>query len=272
MYKITQTEHFNVLIAGEGKYIEYIKTSKFLKKLYSTSEKEFDGIIAVNFNTFKELAKKCKALQIDFVIPENPKWIKEGMCDVLKSYFVNCIAPTAKWTELGVPDLNTRKLLGKYNINTPPVTLVPSEFPLLVKGNGILKRADSVQDVIRIQKEVYENSPVIAKDLYLEKYLDGEKIILTSLFDTKHLITFPTDKIPKNLTDEYTKKLENLLQQNNADFIGFINSEVIIYDNKLYNTGFTFDFCPPKCNVDILYILSLAIYQKIDEIDFNRLV
>ena len=51
----------------------------------------------------------------------------------------------------------------------------------------------------------------------------------------------------------------------NADFIGYINSEVILSNNKIYNTGFNFDF--PKLNADILFILNSMIYQKLDEID-----
>lgn len=269
MPEIINSNCFNVLIAGDGTCIDYIKTSDFLGKLYTTSEIESEGVINIKFNTFKELAKKCKALQIDFVIPENQRWINEGISNVLRSSYVNCIAPDTKWTELGIPNIQTRKMLEKYEINIPPITLVPAEFPLILKGNGVSKLVNSVQEIIDTRQDIHKCSPAIAKDLYLEKYLDGKTFVLTSLFDTKNLITFPSNEIPQNLFNEYTKKLENMLKEEKADFIGFINSTVILCENKLYNTGFSFEFHRLNCNIDILYILSLAIYQKLNEVDFN---
>ena len=49
----------NILIAGDGKLLQLIKNSKFLKKLYSTLD--LDGAVHIKFNTFAELAKKCRA-------------------------------------------------------------------------------------------------------------------------------------------------------------------------------------------------------------------
>lgn len=262
-------EGLNVLIAGDGDTVNFVQSSRFLRKLFTTSEKSFEGAVNISFNTFKELAKKCKALQIDLVIVENEKWINEGISDVLRTNFINCIAPTSKWTELGIPSQNTRKILEKYLINIPPTTLLPADFPLVMKGNGISKLVNSVQEVIKIREEVYKRSPVVAQNLYLEKYLDGEKIIVTSLYDTKNLLTFPVSNVPKALIDEYSSLLENLLSSENANFIGFINSKLVLYENKLYNTGISFEFKVPNCNTDILYILWLAVFQKLDEIKFS---
>ena len=61
-----------------------------------------------------------------------------------------------------------------------------------------------------------------------------------------------------------------MLIDEKADFIGFINSNLIEENNILYNTGFSFEFTMPEyenlLNFDILYICTAAIYQKLDEI------
>ena len=51
----------------------------------------------------------------------------------------------------------------------------------------------------------------------------------------------------------------------NANFIGFISSEMIYTNNKLYNIGFNFDL--PITKQDILYVAISIIYQKLNEID-----
>ena len=255
-----------VLIVGEGSCIDTIKKSKFLFKLYTTSSQSYDEVINIKFNTFQELANKCKALQVDLVIVEEEKWILEGIADVLRHNFVNCIGVTSKWTDLKLSNSYARELLEKYNVTLPPITRLPVDFPLILKGNGILKKVHSAEEVIKIREEISNQSPVIAQSIYLEKYLEGENFIINSLFDGKTLLSFPIENIDKNLVNEYTKRIENLLLGEKADFIGFINSKVIFSNNKLYNTGFCFGFQNPDCSLDILYVLWLAVYQKLNEI------
>ena len=62
-------QKLNVLIVGEN-YIEQIGSSKYLDKLFLTSKKEYKNSATINFNTFQELAIKCKALKVDLVIIE----------------------------------------------------------------------------------------------------------------------------------------------------------------------------------------------------------
>ena len=138
----------NVLIAGNGVCAPEIKKSKYLKKLYITGDKEIDGAVLIKFNTFKELAQKCKALQIDIVIVENEKWILQGIADVLKSNLVNCIAPTSKWTELALSPVFAREIVQKYSIDTPKLIKLPVDFPIVLKAKGITKKADSLQELI----------------------------------------------------------------------------------------------------------------------------
>ena len=267
-------QSLNILVVGQGYCIKDIKNSKYINKIYSTSEEEAEGIITVQFNTFKQLAQICKALQVDIVLVEEEKWVLEGITSVLKQNLVNCFAVTPLWTNLKLSHNYARNLLEKYQINLPPQINLPVEFPVVVKADGFLKIANSIQEIVSIKEEVYKQSAEISKTVFIEKYLNGEKIKVTSVFDGKNLITFPNNKINNSLLQEYSKKLETMLIKEKADFIGFFNSELIEENDILYNTGFDFGFTMPDLSLlknptthDILFICLLALYQKLNEID-----
>ena len=272
-------QSLNVLIVSneKSKHLEQLKKSKYLNKLYVTSEEETEGTFRLRFNTFKELAQKCRTLQIDVVLVEEEKWVLEGIANVMKQYFVNCFAATTDWTELGLSHNFARKMLSEYNINVPQKINLPLEFPVIVKGDGVLKKAHSMQEIINIKEKIYNTSGEIAKNVFLEKYLHGQKYKIISLFDGKHLLTFPEKNIRKDLLEDYSKNLERMLLNEKANFTGFINSEIIEENGILYNTGFSYEFLMPnfeECQTtspkDILYICLSAIYQKLNEIEFTN--
>lgn len=185
-------QQLNVLLAGE-KPTEFpfkIQTSKYLQKLYTTYDTEIENAFQIKFNTFKELAEKCRTLKIDLVIAEDEKWILQGIGDVLRANHVNCVAPTSMWTRLGISEEMRRELLEKYEIPLPQKVLIPSEFPVLVRADGISQEADSLTEIIKIKKEIFNKSAEIAQTIYIENILNGEKYTITSLYDGKNLITF----------------------------------------------------------------------------------
>ncbi len=256
---------YNVLIIGDenARSLRMVLNSKYLKKLYTNFE--YCNTADIHFNTFTELAQKCKSLKIDIVLVEDKKLILQGIAEVLRKNFVNCIGVSAKWTNLVLSNKFAREMKEKYGINFPEKFLYPKEFPLIVKADGVIRKANSLEEVIQIKRKIFEYSPEIAKSVFLEKFIYGEKYTLTSLYDGKTLATLPAEELDKELIIDYNNKLYSMFKGENADFIGYINSEVILSNNKIYNTGFNFDF--PKLNADILFILNSMIYQKLDEID-----
>lgn len=251
----------NILIAGDGKLLQLIKNSKFLKKLYSTSD--LDGAVHIKFNTFAELAKKCRALQIDIVLVENEKWILQGIADVLRKNFVNCIAPNALMAERLIDSLLSRQFLLKYNINIPQKLTYPNKFPLLVRGKGFKYKANTLAEVLQIKEFINKKYPSeIASTTFLEDFIEGEVLNVTSFFDGKTLKTFSND----NQILEYSKLLEKALVRENASFIGFFNSRLIKHDNTLYNMGFGLNYAKTEFEKDFLYILYCGIYQKLNEL------
>ncbi len=259
-------EKINVLVVGKGNSIELIKNSKYLNKLYITSQIRIKDVLNIKFNTFRELARKCHALQIDIVLVEEEKWIQQGIADVLKQNYINCVACNAKWAELSLHNDFSRSLLEKYDINIPQKIVLPVEYPVVVKADGITKKAGSMQEIIDIRQEIFDKSSEIGKTIYLEKYINGKTYNIISLYDGENLLTFPHQNIDSNILTAYNNKLEKLLKTERADFVGFINSRVITAENKICNTGFSFEFIQPNTVVDFLYLLNSAIYQKLDEI------
>ena len=255
----------NILLIGnsEAKTTKMLLNSKYLNKLYTNFPHE--NTIEITFNTFKELVNKCKGLKIDIVFVEEQKMILQGIADFLKTNFVNCIALNSYWTKLILSVDFARNMMQKYNIHIPEKFLYPKEFPLVVKADGFTKIAHSMDEVIKFKQEIFNYSPVIAKSMFLEKFINGEKYNLTSLFDGKNLITIPVKGLPANSIYEYNNKLHTMFRSENADFIGYINSSVIFSNNQIYNIGFNFDF--PKLNADIIFIFNSMIYQKLDELD-----
>lgn len=260
-------QSINVLIIGESKLLSFIKFSKFLDKLYIANDggNDFD----LSFVTFKELAQKCKSLKIDLVIIEDEKYIMQGIVDVLKNNLINCIAPNSKWTDVVISKISSKNIINRYNILTPLTLTYPQNFPLIVKYNNGEKIANSIQEIVETKKQVFEQSPEIAKTIFLEEKIEGIQFELLSLFDGKNLLIFPPQdiKIENSIILEYKEKLQTMLVSEQFNFIGFINSKLILSNNKIYNTGFSLTIPKPDIKMDLLYIFISAVYQKLNEIN-----
>lgn len=251
----------NILLVGDGLNLTALRMSKYLKKLYVTSENIDET--QISFNTFLELAKKCRLHQIDLVIVENEKWIRQGIADVLKKNHINCIAINSNW----ITFMN-KSMLNRYEINTP-LTLTFPDVPLVVKSGNYQQIANSLTDVVNIQQHFFSISAEVAKNMYLEEFIDGDKFVINAIFDGKNLLSFPLKELNKQqqlMLSKYTKHLENMLVTEKIDFLGFINSKLIWHKNDWYNVGFSFEFPKTDLQIDLIFLLISALYQKLNEI------
>lgn len=260
-------QSLSVLVAGDGETIGLLRASKLLGKLFTTSENKFEGAINIRFNTFKGLAEQCKALQIDFVIVENKKWISQGITEVLRKNFVNVFALNSSFYDLISSNSLSKKLCEKYRILTPKILAYPSQFPLYVRTLGTKRLANSLEEAIKIRQEINEYPQEVIDSTFLEEVIEGEEIEFISLFDSKTLLGF----YPENLNEaqkiglaEYNKKLEQMFISEAPSSIGFISSSLVWNGKSWYNQGFGINF--PKPEIDFMFILVSAIYQKLDEI------
>ncbi len=260
-------QSLNVLFVGDelSPAIKYLLQSKYLNKLYTSFEAEYS--INLKFNTFKELAIKCKSLKIDVVFVEDKKYVYQGIADVLRSNFINCLTLTSNWSKLVLSNHYAQNLLNKHNILTPKILSYPSTFPLVVKTDGFSQTANNIAEVLDIKKYISQHLPQVEDKLHLEEFIDGKDLVLNSFFDGKHLVTISSIKLSEKIISDYNNKLLNMFLNEQANFIGYINSKMIYANQKLYNIGFDFDL--PITKQDILFVAISIIYQKLNEIDIT---
>lgn len=268
LWRLFKLQSLNVLIIGEGKVFQLVKNSKFLNKIYVTSSNNDDEFINIKFNTFKELVKKCKSLRIDFVIVEDEKLIAQGIAETLQKNFINCIAINSYWYDLLKTYKTRTNLLAKYDISYPKLLKFPSEFPVYLKTVGYKKQIFTMQDLIKEKKYIDENLPrSIAENTYIEKDLGDKVFNFSSIYDGKNLRYFVENELSDIQNERlqiYFDKFKNLLIDEKANFMGFINSELVWFENDWYNLSFGIDF--PKPKIDFLFLLNSALYQKLNEI------
>lgn len=265
-------QSLNILITGCGKSAGLILKSKLLNKLYVTSDSEIEGAINITYETFDELAQKCKALQIDIVVVDSEELFFAGLADTLKKYHINCIGASEKWAKFAYSGLYAKKFLNRYDIANPLVLTFPKKFPLVLKVGRTQRIANSIQELVKIRET--EIPQEFSKDIFLEEYIEGEDFLLYSLFDGENLLSFPIEGLTKEQQkglEEFKLKLHTMLKSEKADFTGFLNTQLIWSESKWYVRGFSLDFPEKNIPKDILYILVAAIYQKLNEISFCAL-
>ena len=263
-------QSLNVLIAGSGKSAPLIQKSKLLNKLYVTSDTEIPGATNITYNTFEELAKKCRALQIDIVVVDSEELFFAGFADTLRKHRINCIGVSEKWAQFAYSGRYAKKFLNRYDIINPLVLTFPKTFPLVLKVGRTDRVANSVEELVRIRET--EIPQEFGKDIFLEEYVEGESRILYSLFDGENLLSFPLEGLSReqqSAFDEYQSKLHAMLKEEKADFMGFLNTKLVWANSKWYACGFSLDFPENTCDKDILYVLVAAIYQKLNEVSFG---
>ena len=259
----------NILLIGfpNMEIIDVIKSSKRLGKLYTTVK--IDGLSYIDFDNFNDLVYKAKALEIDVAINLDKDLIEAGVFEFFKASKINLISVNKKWLNLETSRIATKHLLEYYSINVPKTIKAPLSFPVVMKSNNgeIIELVDSMEDLI--EKTKYTEGEVT----YLEEYLDGEGFDLSVLWDGKNLMACNS---PNNMTEVkadrlelFKTKLNFLLSDEQADFIGFFTVRLIWVKNDWYVNEFIMNLNkkPDLTGIksDFLYVLYSAIYQKLNE-------
>lgn len=262
----------NVIIIGNcsKEFINLIKKSKLLDKLYVINNDSNTDLPSVKYQTLEELVQKLKILQTDVVIVTDKEFIIDGSVNYLKSNFINVLSPNQKWFNLEKSRLIAKQLLAHYSINVPKTILAPKKFPLVIKSDShfFSKIVNSMDELIlEMQKHRGEKT-------FLEDILDGDIFSLLILWDGKNVRYYINSN---NLTEVQQERLSLLqtkfnflLSDEKADFIGFFNIKILWSQNDWYvldfNMSFNDSLVVNYIKEDFLFLIHLAIYQKIDDI------
>lgn len=264
----------NILILGTGiveqKLINICLKSRLLDHLYTASNEPLENIPNIEYDSWEELAQKAKIVQADLILVVDKILIQQGLVDFLKKKMLNVISVNQKWFNLESSRLVAKQLMNYYSVNNPEVIKAPIAFPIVIKTDspGTTKLANTMQDLVKIVEELG------GERTFLEEYLNGEVYYLLSLWDGKNLVSFPMQvnltEVQEDRLDLYKTKLSFMLSDEKADFIGFFTTkmiwakndwhvlEYIMHLNKMSDLG--------SIKSDILYVLNLAIYQKLNEL------
>lgn len=263
----------NILIIGtentELALLELCLKSRFLDKIYTASQTPLDGVPNIEYSDYEELAKKSRALNIDIALTANKKLLKDGIANELKKYGINIIGINKKWANLD-SRIVTKNLAAHYSINVPEIIKAPTTFPVVIKTDlpESTQIAESMSDLIEKKEKL------AGKKNFLEEYMQGEIFYLLSLWDGKNIVSFNrTDNLTEVQLDRlelYKTKLNFMLSDEKADFTGFLTSKLLWTKNDWYLLEYII-YPSVKTSLsyiekDFLYILNLAVYQKLNEI------
>lgn len=265
----------NILILGTGivecKLINLCLKSKHLDHIYTASDKPLENIPNIEYNSYEELIRKAKALQIDLVLVASKNIIKNGVVELFKKNLLNIISVNKKWFNLESSRLVAKQLINYYSINHPSAIKAPVTFPVVIKTNNpnTNKVAYTMQELVEIREKLG------AKTVFLEEYLKGDVYYLLSLWDGKNLFNFPLSisltEVQEDRLELYKTKLQIMLSDEQADFIGFFTTKLIWAKNDWYVLEYIMHLNEKpdleSIKPDFLYILNSAIYQKLNEIN-----
>jgi phosphoribosylamine-glycine ligase len=238
--------------------------------LYTASNEPVEGVPNIEFLNHDDLIYKAKALQIDLILLADKTLIKDGLVEILKKNLLNVISVNQKWFNLESSRLIAKQLISHYSINNPAVVKAPMSFPIVIKTDRpmVTKIANSMHELVKIKEELAEQTT------FLEEYLKGEVYYLTILWDGKSMLAFDENidltEVQRDRLDLYKTKLNFLLSDEKADFIGLFTTKLIWAKNDWHVLDFIMH-TDEKVNStlikkDFLYLLNLAIYQKLNEI------
>lgn len=265
----------NILILGTGiveqKLINLCLKSKHLDHIYTASKEPLKAIPNIEYENYEELISKAKSLQIDIVLVASKFLIQEGIVELFKRNLLNIISVNQKWLNLETSRLIAKQLINYYSINHPLAIKAPVTFPVVIKTNtpNTTKIANTMQELVTIREELG------TKTVFLEEYLKGDIYYLLSLWDGKNLLNFPLSnsltEVQEDRLELYKTKLQFMLSDEQANFIGFFTTKLIWAKNDWHILEYTMhlDEKPDleKIQSDFLYILNLALYQKLNELN-----
>lgn len=258
----------NILVIGNPKdsLISAIQASEMLDKLYTALDEPINDIPNIQYYSLENLAQKAKTLQIDIAINTDKSLIDQNIIEIFRENRVNLISVNKKWLNLETSRLAAKKLMDFYSINNPKIIKAPMNFPVVLKTDS-----GDYSEVKNSMEELLQSAePIKDYKKFVEEYLEGEEFELMSLWDGKSLYCLNSPENTNEVKDDrlylLKTKLSFMFSDEKADFTGLFTVNLVWARNDWYVTGFSTEIEPATADLDFLYILNSAIYQKLNEI------
>ena len=243
-------KNINILVWGnsarEHAVSQAIAQSPLLNTLYTTRDFKIPGAEIFSFESknFKQAAQKASELGINLVIINDEEALCSGAVDIFNKADIAAIGVNKQFSQLEKSKLFCKKFMDKYGINSVPNLSDKSNiFPQVIKINGFCK-GNNCTNIIRSNREKFQIIERIQnKEYFTEEYLEGNKISVVTYVCGDNIIHFPplTTNEKTNITycpvnlnanqklklNVYLCKLEYALKLENANFNGFLTSNLI---------------------------------------------
>ena len=263
----------NILIIGDGEVekalVDLCLRSKKLDHIYIASNNKNESIPNIEYSSLEDLISKAKSVQADAILFIDKTLIEKDFIDLCRKNMLNVFSVNKKWLNLETSRLVAKQLMTHYSISTPRVLKIPTVFPVVLRtiSSREVYIAKSMQDLVSKKEELF------GQEVFIEEYLEGEIYEMTSLWDGKNLLSFPIaniSEVQKERLDLYNTKLNFMLSDEKADFMGFFISRLLWAKNDWYvleyKMGFDSTTNFENIKTDFVSILDSAIYQKLNEI------
>ncbi len=319
----------NIALIGSGgrehALCQKIYESRFCKKIICIPGNAGTSKIAINIDinylNFKNLLKVLKHYKINLVIvgPEEP--LVKGIVNFLKKNKIKVFGPNKYAAKLEGSKAFMKSICKKNNIPTAnykicrnikdvKIFLKDNNLPVVVKADGLaagkgVTICKSINQILKVSKEIFGGKFKTSKKLVLEEFLDGEEASYFLIVDKKSFKFFGTaqdhkrvgekDKGPntggmgayspapiisKELEKKIIKKIVrptlNALKKKGEPYTGILYVGLMIKNNEPYLIEYNIRMGDPECQVviprlktDLLKILNYAVLNKLDKINIK---
>ena len=319
----------NIALIGSGgrehALCQKIYESRFCKKIICIPGNAGTSKIAININinflNFKNLLKVLKYYKINLVIvgPEEP--LVKGIVNFLKKNKIKVFGPNKYAAKLEGSKAFMKSICKKNNIPTAnykicrnikdvKIFLKDNDLPVVVKADGLaagkgVTICKSINQILKVSKEIFSGKFKTSKKLVLEEFLDGEEASYFLIVDKKSFKFFGTaqdhkrvgekDKGPntggmgayspapiisKELEKKIIKKIVRptlyALKKRGEPYTGILYVGLMIKNNEPYLIEYNIRMGDPECQViiprlktDLLKILNYAVLNKLDKINIK---
>ena len=319
----------NIALIGSGgrehALCQKIYESRFCKRIICIPGNAGTSKIAININinflNFKNLLKVLKYYKINLVIvgPEEP--LVKGIVNFLKKNKIKVFGPNRYAAKLEGSKAFMKSICKKNNIPTAnykicrnikdvKIFLKDNDLPVVVKADGLaagkgVTICKSINQILKVSKEIFGGKFKTSKKLVLEEFLDGEEASYFLIVDKKSFKFFGTaqdhkrvgekDKGPntggmgayspapiisKELEKKIIKKIVRptlyALKKRGEPYTGILYVGLMIKNNEPYLIEYNIRMGDPECQVviprlktDLLKILNYAVLNKLDKINIK---